>query len=119
MKDITTRADLEVLMRRFYDRLLLVDGMQPVFEHINFDIHLPKIVDFWEFVVLDVQGYKTNVFDKHVNLPIKSPQFDEWLAVFTSTVDALFAGEKADLIKQRATVLAFTFKSKWQTIKEK
>lgn len=119
MKDIQVRADLELLMKSFYDSLLKLEGMQPVFASINFDLHLPKIVDFWEFVVLDVEGYKTNVFDKHLHLPIKSPQFDEWLAVFTSTVDALFAGEKAELIKHRATVLAFTFKSKWQAIKEK
>lgn len=119
MKDILVRADIELLMQTFYDSLLKIDGMQPVFASINFDVHLPKIVDFWEFVVLDVEGYKSNVFDKHLNLPIKSPQFDEWLNVFKSTVDALFAGEKADLIKQRATVLAFTFKSKWQAIKEK
>jgi hemoglobin len=52
-----------------------------------------------------------------LNLPIQAPQFDTWLGIFTQTVDDLFAGEIADLAKQRATVLAFTFKSKWEKIK--
>lgn len=119
MNDISTRAHIEVLMKTFYERLLKLEDMQPVFAAINFDVHLPKIIDFWEFVLLDMEGYKTNVFDKHLHLPIKSPQFDAWLEVFTKTVDDLYSGEKASLAKQRATVLAFTFKSKWQALKEK
>lgn len=118
MNDISTRNDIEVLMRQFYSKLLKVDGMTPIFESINFEDHLPKIIHFWSFVLLDEEGYKTNVFDKHLKFPIKSPQFDEWLQVFTSTVDELFQGEKADLAKQRATVLAYTFKSKWQALRE-
>ena len=117
MKDISSRIDIEVLMRHFYQKLLQIEGMATVFESIHFEEHLPKIIHFWAFVLLDEPGYKTNVFDKHLNLPIRSKQFDEWLQTFTSSVDELFHGEKADLAKQRATVLAFTFKSKWHAIK--
>jgi hemoglobin len=117
MKDIASRSDIERLMKEFYAKLLKIDGMAPVFESIQLEEHLPKIIHFWAFVLLDEPGYKTNVFDKHINLPIQSPQFDEWLETFTNTVDELFQGEVADLAKQRATVLAFTFKSKWQALK--
>jgi hemoglobin len=34
------------------------------------------------------------------------PQFDRWLALFTATVDALFAGEKAEHIKSAASDMA-------------
>lgn len=78
---------------------------------------MPHIVHFWSFVLLDEEGYKTNVFDKHLNLPIKPHQFDTWLSVFNGTVDELFSGETADMAKQRATSLAYTFKSKWQKLK--
>ena len=92
--------------------------MQNVFEGIDMEKHLPKIVHFWSFVLLDAEGYKTNVFEQHLRLPIRSPQFDKWLLTFTSTVDELFQGETAELAKLRATSLAYTFKTKWQKLKE-
>jgi hemoglobin len=119
MRDIETREDVERLLRTFYSNLFKSEGMKRVFEGIDFEAHFPKIVHFWSFVLLDEPGYKTNVFEKHVPLPIQSPQFDEWLRTFTSTVDSLFKGEKADLAKQRATVLAYTFKAKWEGLNKK
>jgi len=117
MKDIASKADIELLIRAFYAKLLQNDEMKAVFDGISFEDHIPQIVHFWSFVLLDEPGYKTNVFEKHVHLPIQLHQFDVWLATFNSTVDELFAGEKAELAKQRATVLTFTFKSKWEKIK--
>ena len=117
MDDITCKADIELLINTFYSELLKLEDIKSVFASIDFPKHVPHIVHFWSFVLLDEEGYKTNVFDKHVNLPIKSYMFDSWLAVWINSVNTLFKGEKADLAKQRATVLAFTFKSKWEKIK--
>lgn len=116
MRDIESKADIEQLMRSFYGHLLQVPGMAPVFEGIDMEKHLPHIIHFWSFVLLDEEGYKTNVFEKHLPLPIQAPQFDQWLETFTATVNELFAGEKAELAKLRATVLAHTFKSKWGSL---
>lgn len=117
MKDIQNRADIEQLINAFYATLLLNAEMKVVFSGIDFPSHVPRIVHFWSFVLLDEDGYKTNVFDKHLNLPIKAHQFDIWLETFINTVDSLFKGEKAEMAKQRATVLSYTFKSKWQALK--
>lgn len=114
MKDITSKQDIERLINTFYAKLLLDDEMKVVFDKINFQDHVPQIVHFWSFVLLDEPGYKTNVFEKHTRLPIKLHHFDFWLSTFNGTVDELFAGEKADMAKQRATVLSYTFKSKWE-----
>jgi len=117
MHDISNKADIELLIKTFYSNLLSINEIKPVFDGLDFENHIPKIVAFWAFVLLDEEGYKTNVFDKHMHLPIKPPMFDTWLKTFTDTVDSLFAGEKAELAKQRATVLSYTFKSKWEKIK--
>lgn len=117
MNDIQTKSDIEQLINFFYTRLLEIDEMKPVFAGIDLPKHIPHIVHFWSFVLLDEEGYKTNVFEKHLHLPIKTEYFDIWLRVFTHAVDELFAGEKADLAKQRATSLAYTFKAKWQNLK--
>lgn len=117
MKDIATAQDIELLIQKFYEDLLQIPEMKAPFEGLEFEKHIPKIVQFWSFVLLDVEGYKTNVFEKHLHLPIHLPMFDTWLNVWLKTVDALYKGEKAELAKQRATVLAFTFKSKWEKLK--
>jgi hemoglobin len=117
MNDIQNKSDIELLVKFFYAELLLNEEIKPVFAGIDFPSHVPRIVHFWSFVLLDEEGYKTNVFDKHMHLPIKANQFDIWLDCFVTTVDSLFAGEKAEMAKQRATVITFTFKSKWQKLK--
>lgn len=117
MRDIENKEDIESLIHSFYAKLLEIDEMKVIFDGIDFPKHVPQIVHFWSFVLLDEPGYKTNVFEKHLHLNIKLHQFDLWLQVFTNAVDNLFKGEKADLAKQRATVLAHTFKSKWQQVK--
>ena len=117
MRDIENKEDIESLIHEFYSKLLQIEEMKVIFDGIDFPKHVPQIVHFWSFVLLDEAGYKTNVFEKHLHLDIKSPQFDIWLGVFTDSVDELFKGEKAEMAKQRATVLAHTFKSKWQQVK--
>ncbi len=110
--DIQNKEDIELLVRKFYDSLLTNESIKPVFDDLNFEAHIPHIVSFWSFVLLDEEGYKTNVFDKHVNLPIKEEHFDIWLSHFEKTINDLFEGEKAELAKLRAQTIAFTFKTK-------
>lgn len=117
MNDIANREDIGRLVSHFYERLLKDKDLRHIFEPLNLKEHLPRIIHFWSFVLLDEEGYRTNVFEKHMSLPIKPPFFDIWLKHFTDSVDALFAGEKAEMAKQRATVIAYTFKNKWQTLK--
>ncbi|MBK9285144.1 MAG: group III truncated hemoglobin [Sphingobacteriaceae bacterium] len=119
MEDIKSKNDIEFLIKKFYNALLQIDEMKPPFEGLNFEKHIPNIVQFWSFVLLEEEGYKTNVFDKHLHLPIHLPMFDIWLEVWTRTVSENFKGEKADLAIQRAQVLTYTFKAKWEKINSK
>ncbi len=114
MKDIQTQQDIEQLIEEFYGQLLELPSVKPIFEGLDFKTHVPKIVAFWSMVLLDQEGYKTNVFDKHLHLPLKEAHFDIWLETFVASVNRLFKGEKANLAIQRATLLTYTFKSKWQ-----
>lgn len=116
MKDIETREEIRVLVDRFYEKLLADPQVKHIFEPLDLEEHLPRVVHFWSFVLLDEEGYRTNVFEKHLPLKLKSEFFDTWLKHFTDSVDELYSGEKADLAKQRATVLVFTFKNKWKSL---
>jgi hemoglobin len=104
-KDISTSDEVTLLVKTFYSNLLLNEEIKPLFEHIDFEKHMPHMIAFWEFVLLDKEGYTTNVFDKHVNLPLTENHFKIWLATFDSTVNP----QKAIL---RAQTIGYTFQQK-------
>jgi hemoglobin len=112
LKDIQTKSDVALLVNTFYDKVLLDKLLAPFFQRINFEAHLPKMIHFWSFALLDEPGYTTNVTDKHLKMPLEKIHFDQWLSLFNETVDVLFNGEKATMAKQRAAVIGWTINSK-------
>lgn len=111
-QDISNSNDVELLVKTFYSNLLLNEEVKPIFAHVDFEKHMPHMISFWEFVLLDKEGYTTNVFDKHVNLPLKEEHFAIWLITFEKTVHDLFIGEKAEMAILRAQTIAYSFQHK-------
>lgn len=118
-KDISTREDIELLVRAFYEK---VKG-DPVIGHIftqvikvNWDKHLPVMFNFWENTLFYTGTYSGNPITSHRRLnnifPLNEGHFARWLMLFTATVDELFEGEKAALAKQRAMSIATVMKIK-------
>lgn len=119
MHDINDRSDLEELMRRFYARAIPDAVIGHYFGEVtNMDLekHLPLITDFWETIVFGVTKYKGNAIQVHQHLhqlsAFKDEHFERWVTLFTSTVNELFEGERAELIKQRATSIATVMRMK-------
>jgi hemoglobin len=112
LHDILTEEDVTFLVKTFYSRVVKDELLAPHFANVDFEHHMPRMIAFWNFILLDKAGYTGNVFDKHVNLPIGETHFERWLFHFTAVVHDFFEGEKATLAKQRAEVLKFTFLSK-------
>ena len=115
MNTIETKKDIQSLVDTFYTAVLKDEQLAPFFAHLNFVEHLPKMVHFWSFVLLDEPGYTTNVTDKHTGMKLNKALFDRWVKLFHATVDQLFEGEKAQLAKERATVLGWTMASKFNS----
>lgn len=112
-KDITNRADIQQLVDTFYTRVRADETIGYLFNEVaqvNWEQHLPRMYDFWENIVFQTVGFTGNPMTAHMQLHQKSPlsqaHFDRWLQLFLSTVDELFEGEKAELIKQRALSIA-------------
>jgi hemoglobin len=112
-RDIETREDLFVLLKKFYDMLLKNDSISYIFTNvakIDMHHHLPIIVDFWEMVLFDAPTYKKNAIQPHLDLNQKSKfekhHFDTWLNTFGKTVDELFEGKNAFAAKQKAKSIA-------------
>lgn len=112
MKDIESEADIDRWMHCFYEKLLRDPVTAPKFEHLDLEAHMPKLVEFWAFVLLDKEGYRTNVFEKHIRLNLEKEHFEKWLEYFRATTDEMFEGERAETAKQRVNLLATTFMHK-------
>ena len=112
MPDIQSKSDVEHLVNTFYDKVLKDDILAPFFKRLNFDRHLPKMVHFWTFVLLDEPGYNTDVTKKHMHMPLEKIHFDRWVSLFNATTDELFEGTNAEKAKQRAFLIRWTIESK-------
>jgi len=116
MNDIETRQDLIDLMVDFYELAFADETIGYIFTDVakmDLDEHLPVIVDFWESMVLGTGSYQErgrNPMLIHRQLaektPLLSEHFDRWLQLFERSVNRRFAGEKAEIIKQRAASIA-------------
>lgn len=125
MKTIEGIDDIKKLVDLFYQRIQDHPNLGPIFNHIagvSWDSHLEKMYSFWNTVLFSEPGYKGSPTEVHLNLSQKAhmPQalFDEWVSLFSQTVDDLFEGDVAELAKKRATIIAWSMSSKINPQKE-
>jgi hemoglobin len=112
-KDIENREDLVLLLNLFYQKAVKDELIGRFFTEVvplDLNTHIPVIADFWESVVFGSRGYRKNVMEVHQHIhqlsSIKKEHLNQWIKLFSETVDELFEGEKAILIKQRAKSIA-------------
>jgi hemoglobin len=115
-KDIQTRADIDLLMQRFYARAIADDVIGYIFTDVaklDLEHHLPIIGDFWETLLFrkgDYSRHGRNPLEVHLDLNKRSPllpeHFARWLVIFNETVDELFTGDVTAFIKVRAEAIA-------------
>lgn len=120
-KDIQSREDIDRLVSRFYERMMVDDVIGYIFTHyakIDLDEHLPIISDFWETILFEKPVYKRGpkAMNVHVDLAQKvtfrKQHFNRWLYLFNTTVDELFEGEYASKAKTRANSIAETMQKR-------
>ena len=112
-KDITGRADIELAIRSFYDKVVADDTIGFIFNDIakvNWEKHLPVMYDFWENVLFFTGKYSGDPMNvhKHLNniIELNMQHFARWTRLFNQTIDELFQGENAERAKQRALSIA-------------
>ena len=108
--DITSSADVRLLIERFYGKARPDPVIGHFFTGLDWDHHIPLITSFWEMVLFGTKGYTGDPMTAHVKLhrhmPMQPTDFQQWVRLFTSTVDEIFVGPKAEEAKQRATSIA-------------
>lgn len=113
MKDLTDRADVERLVIAFYRAAFEDPLIGPVFTEVaklDLDHHLPIMCDFWETVLFNAGLYRRNALQNHLVLhtrhPLEGEHFDRWLALWSTTLDARFAGPVTEHAKLQAHRIA-------------
>lgn len=111
--DIRNREDIAALVNAFYDKVRVNPQIGHFFNdvvRVNWEKHLPKMYDFWEGIVFGGSNYSGNPISTHKEVhalhAFSKTDFDEWLKLFKQTVNEMYEGEKAELIKQRALSIA-------------
>jgi len=111
--DLDSRANVERFVDLFYERLLADEQLAPIFvdvAEIDLSVHLPHIKDYWCKLLLGEEGYQRHTMNIHRELhgkrPLRKDDFERWLEFFIATVDAHFAGERAERAKRVAAAIA-------------
>ena len=111
--DIQTRTDIELFINSFYNKVKTDPVIGIIFTQVvqlDWEHHIPVIVDFWESILLDNPVYKRNAMAVHYELnrkyPLQQKHFDSWLGLFNTTLDEMYTGDLASLAKKRAAGIA-------------
>lgn len=112
LRDISTRSDLEIIVKKFYTDLLNDDLVSEFFTTVvslDLEEHLPVIVDFWASVLLHDMSYKGNVMLKHIEIhkikKLERAHFKKWVAMWEMNIDKLHSGKLAEDAKKRARMM--------------
>lgn len=112
MHDIRNDSDIKTLVHAFYDRVQRDERLGYIFNdfaQVDWDKHLPDMVDFWSNILFQTRRYKGRPFRQHLPLPIKKTDFGRWFKLFEATVDEYFEGKNADYAKEMAAKIASSF----------
>ena len=112
-KDISSKADIQIIIDRFYEQVRADATIGFIFNDIakvDWPHHMPIMYDFWESTVFGTGTYTRNAMTPHFQLnekvPLTGAHFEQWLFLFETTIDSLFEGANADLMKERGKGIA-------------
>ena len=121
MRDIQGRADIEILVDTFYQKVRANSLLSPIFgakiPDEAWPSHLQRMYSFWSAILFAEKGFDGNPMQKHLKLPVEEKHFSQWLHLFIETVDENFHGPKAEEAKQRAATIAQVMNFKINTLR--
>lgn len=114
-EEIQSEKDIKTLVHAFYAKVEKDERLGYIFNdvaQVDWDEHLPKMVDFWSKMLFQTERYNGRPFREHLPLPIEHDDFGRWVGLFVETVDEHFEGERAEYAKELAVNIANSFSSR-------
>ena len=121
MKKLETKEDVEFLVNKFYEKVVKDETIGFFFNDVakvNWDLHLPKMYQFWETLLFGNASYKGNPMAKHFPInemeAMKKQHFEQWLLLWKKTLEENFEGEMAESARTKAGNIANLMAHKMQ-----
>ena len=110
MADIESRADVRILIEKFYEKIRQNDEIGHFFNESisDWDAHFEKLTDFWESNLFFKSTYGGNPKLAHIQVDqafgksISNYHFGIWMNLWFETIDELYCGEMANRAKTNA-----------------
>ena len=100
-------TDLGDLLVSFYAAVADDPLLAPYFASLDMSTHMPRIVAFWSTMLFQTGRYSGSAFRPHLNMPgLRAEHFTRWVATLEYTLDARFAGQSVERMKDLAHRIA-------------
>jgi hemoglobin len=113
-----TKENIRIMVNTFYVKVLKDDIVGPFFSaKLGDDMtneywvpHLELLVNFWASIAMGDTEYRGNPFAPHTQLgELKRETFEQWLVLFSETLDEVYIPSIAAQFKERSTIIAGNF----------
>ena len=112
--DIKNEMDIYLLIDTFYEKILKHEKLSYFFKDAvnNWPYHKQQFVKYWSKQILFTDTYEGSPLPSHIAVDqrfdrsFERSHFEDWLMLWTETVDQLFQGEKAKLAKESGRNMA-------------
>lgn len=110
--DLDTRTAVHDLVVDFYREIVFDDLLEHVFgdvAEVDWEIHIPKLVDYWCRILLDDPGPKYPIMAAHRDLhalePLHPEHCDRWWTLWSTCIDRQWSGPRAQHARDHAASL--------------
>lgn len=125
MKALETRNDIELLVNKFYSKVIEDEKIGFFFNDIakvDWERHLPIMYSFWESILFGKMSYKGNPMLVHFPInekhSMEQQHFERWILLWKTTIEENFEGENAQLALLKAKNIAQLMSYKMQNAKK-
>lgn len=107
--DLDTRGKIHDVVVHFYREVVFDELLAPVFDEVaevDWNEHMPKLIDYWCQVLLGEPGYAGFILGPHREVhdasAFSTELFDRWYRLWSESIDEYWAGPLADRAKTHA-----------------
>ena len=112
LPDLSNPSQIHDLVTIFYREIVFDVLLEPVFSdvaEVDWVEHIPKLIDYWCWILLGGDGYPGAVTRTHRHLhetkPLEPAHCDRWYQLWAMSIDSRWAGPYADHAKGHAASL--------------
>jgi hemoglobin len=107
--DLTSRGAIHDLVVVFYREIVFDELLEHVFgdvAEVDWAVHIPHLIDYWSRVLLGERGYDGAIVRAHAHVhsiePLRLEHFERWYDLWVASIDASWAGPRAEHAKRHA-----------------